>query len=131
MAESEDDRRKRRREREDEQDREAEARVAKIQGKISAANPSSQEIDSLLHQGEVLIEQLDRLYQSYFQGIERLPPIQKRKQLDDLILQIDKRPKPTTQIQFKVQTVRNKYNTYRDRWDRKIKDIENGRIKRG
>jgi hypothetical protein len=88
---------------------------------------STSKVEDLGHQIEVLVEQVDRLYTMYFQRLEKLPPIQRRKVLEDLINQLDLEPKPTPQLRFKAQSARTKFLTYRERWDKKLKDMENSK----
>ncbi len=130
MAKDSDDIWRRRREREDEE----EAEKLEIESKklgIKSTPETDQKLEGLTHQAEVLIEQVDRLYTLYFQGMEKLPPIQKRKILDDMMDQIDREAKPTAQQRFKAQSARTKYSTYKDRWDKKLKDLESGKLRRG
>ena len=131
MANESDESRKRRREREDEEEEEKSQREAKKLGlKPSASLGGHSKIEELSNQIEVLVEQIDRLYAMYFQKIEKLPPIQKRTVLNDLINQLDREPKPTPQLKFKAQSARTKYMTYCERWDKKLKDLENGKLGR-
>ncbi len=127
MAKDSDEGWRRKREREDE-DEQSQAESKK--NELAPITQHDQKVDGLIHQVNVLVEQLDRLYTMYFQGLEKLPPIQKRKLLEDLIEQLDLGSKPTAQLRFKTQSARTKFATYRERWEKKLKDLEMGRIKR-
>jgi hypothetical protein len=88
----------------------------------------SQVINGLLGDIEPMIEQVNTLYRMFGAGVERLPPTQKRAQLQRLVDQLLATPKPTPTIRFRVGATIGKYNTMRDKWDRLMKDIESGKI---
>ncbi len=87
-------------------------------------------IDQILRLIEPLIEQTNNLYAQYVAGVERRPPIEKRKQLDSMAAQLLAHPKPTSASKFKAQTVLTRYQIHRDRWDKLLRDLEDGKIKR-
>jgi hypothetical protein len=82
----------------------------------------------MLQKCEVMMEQITNLYGMWIQGMERAPPIERRRHLDDLILKIQAAPKPTANLRFRVSEFHTKYSTYKDKWDRLLKDIEAGKI---
>jgi hypothetical protein len=88
----------------------------------------SQVISALLSDIEPMIEQVNTLYRMFGAGVERLPPVQKRAQLQRLVDQLLAAPKPTPTIRFRVGAVVGKYNTMRDKWDKLMKDIESGKV---
>lgn len=89
-----------------------------------------QQIDELIQKIEPLIEQVNNLYQMFISGIERLPPNEKRKQLEALLHQLQNIPKPNQTYHFRVSTLNAHLSTLRDRWDRLIRDLESGKIRR-
>lgn len=129
------------REREDEQDEELSLKdrrtggVATPAGKAtpggSSTAPSSEKIEDLMHKADVLIEQLGQIYQMYYVGIEKRPPTEKRAFLENLIIKIQNAPKPISATQFKWGTLQSKFNVHKEKWDRMLKDIENGKAPRG
>ncbi|MBL7715626.1 MAG: hypothetical protein JNL01_09175 [Bdellovibrionales bacterium] len=84
----------------------------------------------LLEQVPQVIEQVNNLYQQFFSGVERVPPTERRKQLDQMALSIQMTPKVNAGLQFKANTVYQAYQSAKDRWDRMLKDLESGKLKR-
>src|SRR5690242_1099870 len=100
--------RKRRREREEEDEREQEEAQAKARKGETSKNtvsgisgPPEDKIHEFLQRADVLIDQLNNLYNMYTAGAERLPPNEKRKMLEQLMVTIQSTGKPTPAIQFK------------------------------
>ena|SRR3989344_3158976 len=81
-------------------------------------------IEAALHQ----VDAVHQAYQKYFLGVDRKPPIVKRQQLDRAIMLLRKEaPKlasPTAL--FQVNSVIAKYATFANRWDKVMKQIEDG-----
>ncbi len=103
-------------------------------GVETAATPekenNSVKIDGLLKRIEPLLEQVNNLYNLFATGVERLPPREKRKQLETWIANLQATPKANPTYAFKVTTLVNRFATFRDRWDRLVRDLESGKIKR-
>jgi transcriptional regulator of heat shock response len=91
---------------------------------------STDKIDEMLARAEPMIEQINHLYQMYFSGVERKPPVERRSQLDQLMAVLMAMSKPTSAYQFKFTTINNHYVSMRDRWDRLCKELESGKLKR-
>jgi hypothetical protein len=87
-------------------------------------------VRDLLEKAEPLMELVDNKYRMYQVGQDRLPPAEKRRLLDSMMFQLQQLPKPTLSLKFKVDQLRTRYVTMKDRWDRLIKDIESGKIRR-
>lgn len=133
-----DDDRKRqleRRQREDEIDEEIKAsQRATSKEKLERAPTSvgdSDQLRGLLDQTELLIEQVSNLYGQYFAGLERLPPVEKRRLLERQVATIQASGTSIPALKFRVSSVLAKFQTQKDRWDRTMKDLEAGKIKRG
>jgi hypothetical protein len=126
---SEEENRKRRREREDEAEREQEL-LNKNKSSSNTGNISSDKVDELINRGDLLIDQLNNLYTMFASGAEKLPPTERRQQLDQIMATLQLMSKPTPALSFKYQTVLSKYATYKERWDKLLKSIEAGKIKR-
>ena len=125
----------RRREREDEQD----AAISKArQGGVDRTGAplapgvpvGADKFEELIERAGPMIDQLNNLYNMFFAGAEKLPPIERRKQLDGLINALTLMPKATGNQRFRFTTVQNQYITFRDKWDKQIKDLEAGKLKR-
>jgi len=87
-------------------------------------------LDELLQRAEPLIEQLNNLYAIYFAGVEKLPPNERRQQLEALMSQLSVMHKPNPTYRFRVDTLVTRFVTYKDRWDKLLKDLESGKLKR-
>lgn len=82
----------------------------------------------LLTKCETMMEQITNLYGMWIQGLERTPPNVQRRHLDDLILKLQAAPKPTANLRFRVGEFQTKHSTYKDKWDRIVRDVESGKI---
>lgn len=134
MGIDEEEKRKRLRQREDERDAEEIAikQVKKLGVSAQEANQISggDKFLELILRAEPLIEQLNNLYNMYFTGVEKIPPIERRKQLDQLMLSLQMMPKMNAAALFKYNNIYSKFISYRDRWEKMMKNFEDGKIKR-
>ncbi len=133
MARDEDLKSRRRREEKEEEDAKARALEKpnpRIGGSGMGAALDSHQLAELMARAEPMIEQLNNLYSMYVAGVEKRPPLEKRSQLDALVLQLQNIHKPTAAQQFRWSTFFNHYQTHRDRWSKLMKDLEDGKIKR-
>jgi thiamine kinase-like enzyme len=87
-------------------------------------------IDELIARAEPMVEQVNNLYTQFVAGVERLPPLERRKQLEQILAQLQTIHKPNATYSFKVNTLHTRFITMRDRWDKLIKDLESGKIVR-
>lgn len=100
------------------------AKPARADGQASGEGP----VLDLISKAEVLVEQVQNLYHMYVSGLERLPPITQRKLLEDISAKILAAPKPTASLSFRAGSFSTKLQTYRDKWDRLMRDVESGKI---
>jgi len=79
------------------------------------------------------IVQLELLFNRYFTGREKRPPLVEMEALQKRvnILTINKNLAKTAMEQFQLQSLTQQFTTYRNKWERGVRDIENGRIKPG
>jgi uncharacterized phage infection (PIP) family protein YhgE len=77
---------------------------------------------------EPMMEQLNTLYNQYKVGLERIPPNHIRKQLDELFGQLVYAQKPTAAYLYRYNTLYHRYNSYKEKWDKLVKDVESGKI---
>jgi len=120
------------REREDERDREEEL-AKRVSGKIGVRAPTSltsDEVEKMMGQARALIDQVSALYNQYLGGIEKLPPIEKRKQLEQLMTTLSVSRGGPASLQFKLSGLTASYATFRDHWDKQMRNLEAGKIKR-
>ena len=98
-----------------------------------AEEPQNISVDQFLVQlekAETSIDQLNGLYNQYLSGVESRPPHERRKVLEQLMSQLQGMPKATSTQQFRFNSLNASFLTHRDRWDRMLRDIESGKIKR-
>lgn len=91
---------------------------------------ASDKLVELLDRVEPLLEQVNVLYAQFFSGMERLPPKERHKQLDQVMTSLTAMSKPTQILQFRFNTLRARYRTYCEQWAKKLKDVESGKIAR-
>lgn len=125
---------KRRREREREEER---SKQSSLEDQADA-NPNgftgltdlAKKVDDLMRRAEPLMEQVNSLYNQYAAGTEQRPPIERRKNLDQLMVSIQMMNKPTQAQQFRANNLLANFNLHKQRWERLLKGIESGEIRR-
>lgn len=133
---SRDDSWRRRREREDEEEEQASSldrtkdRTHRPSSGIHSSSVPQEKFNELMGRAEPMIEQLNHLYQMYALGTEKLPPLERRKQLDQLMTSLQLMAKPTPATQFRFNSLQSQYHSYVDRWEKLMKDLESGKLKR-
>jgi len=91
---------------------------------------SAEEFQNRAKDVEILIHQVDNLYRQYMVGLELRPPIEKRAALDTALARLDAMAKATPAAKFRYNALISRFRTYLDRWERLVKDVESGKIKR-
>ncbi len=86
------------------------------------------QVRELMDQIEPMIDQLNTMYQQYIAGVDDLPPKERRTLLDSRIFKLVEAVKATPALRFRFNTIENRYISYRDRWDKQLKDFESGKI---
>lgn len=89
--------------------------------------------EDILKECDAIDEQLEHLrasYEQYFLGIERLPPARMHERLKKRLRDLKSTYNRSTSVQFRVQSLSNKFLTYQRLWDRTIREIEAGTYKR-
>jgi hypothetical protein len=79
---------------------------------------------------EVKIDRVRSLYDQYFRGFEKMPPGTLRKEVEGKIRNLSKVRMKNTALRFKLQVLIQKYTTFLAYWQRAIRDIEEGKLKR-
>jgi hypothetical protein len=78
----------------------------------------------LIERAEPLIEQVNSLYNQFFSGAEKRPPVERREQLDSVMKTLQAMGKPTAALSFRYQNLVQQYATYVERWDRLLRQNE-------
>jgi hypothetical protein len=66
---------------------------------------------------------LNDQYEDFFSGKTSREPTSLRREMDDLIAKYRKSPFVRTMFKFKFKNLVSKYNTYRAKWDKKLREI--------
>lgn len=125
----EDERIRRRREREDEEEQEKRANAGTSTAH-AAMRGDSGALDALISEVNGQVDRVHSLYLQFFSGVERLPPNEARKRLEELIERLEKAPKPAPAYRFRATTVTAKFRSFKERWEKTLADLEAGRIRR-
>ena len=84
------------------------------------------EFDKVLNDLDNEIGRLRALYEQYFQGLERVPPVRLRERLDRQVRQLRRDQPKNTAMRFKYQTIFQRWITFSQYWDRISRRIEEG-----
>lgn len=84
------------------------------------------ELETALEELELRLERLRALYEQYFLGIEKVPPVVVRADVDRRMWALRKEQIHNTAKRFKLQTIVQRYNTFQQYWQRICREIENG-----
>ncbi|MBS1959156.1 MAG: hypothetical protein JST80_06790 [Bdellovibrionales bacterium] len=84
----------------------------------------SQTLDIKLGDIKALMDQTHQLYNHYFNGIEKRPPIEKVRLLESRMAELQRAVVTTPTNKFKVSQFVMQYNTFRDLWQRKMREKE-------
>ena len=72
------------------------------------------------------IRKLKNKYDQFFNGIQKMPPMQDRKNVEILIYEIGKQKMRDNGRRFRYNTLLSRYNQYREMWGRKMREREEG-----
>ncbi|MBO6935573.1 MAG: hypothetical protein JJ863_11380 [Deltaproteobacteria bacterium] len=84
------------------------------------------EFDARLADLENEITKLRAIYEQWFQGIERVPPVRMRERLDRQVRRMRREAPNNTALRFKYQTIFQRWITFTQYWDRITRRIEEG-----
>jgi len=84
----------------------------------------------LVNELETRTDRLRALYEQYFMGIERMPPLVPHKDVERRIQVLRKEQIRNTGVRFRFQMIIQRYNTYQSHWQRICRQIEEGTYKR-
>src|SRR5438552_11341990 len=87
---------------------------------------SSINIEAHLHDLGVQIDRLKVLYEQYFIGMEKLPPTVARREVEKLLDFLGKQNIGNTGIRFRYLGLLRRWKTYAERWDKILREIDNG-----
>ena len=91
---------------------------------------SDKELEQELAEMAQTLERLRVHYQSYFMGLEKLPPNVMREQLERRVRHTELNDVRRANLKFRWNSLVQKYRTYDVYWDRVMREIEEGRFDR-
>jgi hypothetical protein len=91
---------------------------------------TSEEIEAILNDLEVRLDRLKISYEQYFMGIEKLEPQVQRKEVTRIFNNLNKMQIRNTGLRFRYRTIVQRWNLYITRWNRVLREIENGTYER-
>ena len=89
-------------------------------------NISAREIDAMIVQLEKRIDQLKKLYERYFIGIDKRPPLAMRRQVVREVFEMEQVYINNTAQKFRLRSVVQRFNTLKTYWTRTMRQIEEG-----
>ena len=84
------------------------------------------DIDQHLKELSSQIDRLRVLYEQYFLGMEKMPPVVTRREADKVLQMLGAQSIGNTAMRFRYQTLLRRWKTYTERWDKVVREIENG-----
>jgi hypothetical protein len=80
------------------------------------------EIDKL----EEMIRLVKNKYDQFFAGIQKMPPMTERRNVDVFIHELNKQKMRDNARRFRFNQLTSRYNQYREMWGRKMREREEG-----
>lgn len=87
-------------------------------------------IEAHLEEMERKLDRLRSLYESYFLGMERMPPNTPRRDLNRLMLEMQQVPIGNSSLRFRFQALSQKWVLHTTYWNRTLREIEMGTYRR-
>lgn len=75
---------------------------------------------------EESVKKLKVMYDLFFAGARKLPPVEDRKRLEALIHELAKEKMRDNTRRFRFNTLLGRYNQYRELWSRQMREREEG-----
>jgi hypothetical protein len=91
---------------------------------------SPQAIEARLVEIERKLDRLRALYESFFMGVERVPPNVPRQELNRLILETQQVPINNASLRFRFQSIMQRWVLLTTYWNRTLREIEAGTFRR-
>lgn len=82
--------------------------------------------DDELDKLEEDIRRLKNKYDQFFAGIQKMPPITDRRNVEAFIHELNKQKMRDNTRRFRFNTICSRYNQYREMWGRRMREREEG-----
>jgi hypothetical protein len=87
-------------------------------------------IENRLNEMERKLDRLRSLYDSYFMGMERIPPDTLRREMNRMMLEMQQVPIGRASLRFRFQAMSQKWVLHMTYWNRTMREIEAGTYRR-
>ncbi len=87
-------------------------------------------IEARIQEMERKMDRLRSLYESYFMGMERIPPDTLRRELNRMMLEMQQVPIGRASLRFRLQALTQKWVLHTTFWNRTMREIEGGTYRR-
>jgi hypothetical protein len=91
---------------------------------------SREGIEARIGEMEKKIERLRSMYESFFMGVERIPPNTARREMNRLMLEMQQVPIGNASLRFRFQSLSQKWVLHITYWNRTMREIEAGTFRR-
>jgi hypothetical protein len=95
-----------------------------------AALSNIEALEARLADMERRLDRLRSLYESFFSGIERMPPNTPRRELNRLMVETQQIPISNASMRFRFQSLLGKWVQHTNYWNRTMREIEAGTYRR-
>ena len=85
------------------------------------------DLEQLLTDISHRMERLRALYEQYFMGIEKLPPLQVQKDVVRLVYRLQQVKLRRAEYKFRAQSLIQRYNSQKSYWQRSMREMEDGK----
>jgi hypothetical protein len=92
--------------------------------------PTREGIEARIGEMEVKIDRLRSMYESYFMGMERMPPETLRRDMNRMMLEMQQVPISNASLRFRYQALSQKWVLHTTYWNRTMREIESGIYRR-
>jgi len=87
---------------------------------------NSEEIGNQITAFEKELDALILDYEQFFLGFLKVEPISRRRKVERIIRDLDNTFMGSATLKFRLQTIKNRFVTYREKWNRITRQIEEG-----
>jgi hypothetical protein len=87
-------------------------------------------IEARLGELELKVDRLRSMYESYFMGMERMPPNALRRDMNRMMLELQQVPISNASLRFRFQALSQKWVLHTTYWNRTMREIEAGTYRR-
>lgn len=101
------------------------------ESKYHASKVLKDAMDKELSELDARLSRVRVLYDQYFMGIERMEPTYLRSEIDKIFRRSQILKRGSTVFKFRFRSLQQRYTAYRSYWDRIVRMIEDGQIRRG